>query len=194
MKFTSALLLSAAACLCCASCVEQNMQLGSNLVPIGQTYSIHTVDIPITEVYNMMADSLSGYSNTRITIGSVRDSEYGLTTRGSAITLIPVIDKDNFDLGTNRIFKSFHFAAGKDTTNVSDPSQKDILQNIFVYELPKALDAKLDFDTNKPILHSDKRVSRGTPVYDGKDSLAFDFSTEFGKKYLDMTAEDIKDI
>ena len=194
MKFKTTLLLAAAASLCCISCVEQNLKIGGNLVPVGQTYNIYNVDIPITEIYNMMADSLSGFSNSRITIGSVRDSEYGLTTRGSAFTLIPFAEKEGFDMGTNRVFKSFHFAASRDTVNFNDPSQKNILQNVYVYELSKALDAKVDFDCNKPVLHSDKRITRGTPVYDGKDSLSFDFNSEFGRKYLEMTAEDMTDI
>jgi len=65
---------------------------------------------------------------------------------------------------------------------------------VHVYALESALDPEIDYDINRPIPHGSKIISKGTPVYNGVDSLTFDFSEEFGKKYLSITADDLKDI
>lgn len=193
-KMKIRLLAAAAATLvCCASCVENSTRVGQNLIPVGQMYSFHTVDIPLDDVYVRMADSLSGFSNSRITVGAVRDADYGLSTRKCALTLIPMVDGE-IDFGKNPKFKSFHFAASKDTTSWPDPSQERILQSIKVYELSKAIDNIKDYDCNKPLERSAATITKGTPVYNGTDSLSFNFNDDFGRKYMTMTTEDLKDI
>ncbi len=182
--------LAAVACL--ASCIDSSSGLGGDLVPAGQLYKFYTVDVPVSQVYVRMADSLSGLSSSRITIGAVRDKEYGLTTRKSALALIPLTDE--MDFGENPQFKSFHFSASLDTVSAGDPSQKNILQNVNVYELSRAIDYTKDFDCNKPFPHSDGSIAKGTPVFNGSDSLSFNFTEEFGKKYLGITSEDLEDI
>src|SRR5574344_2711613 len=88
----------AAAVLCCISCIDKNNLLGGDLTPTNQTYSVYTADLPIEEMDLQMADSLSGYSSRRITVGAVRDDQFGLTTRACALTLIPMFI-DSLDLG-----------------------------------------------------------------------------------------------
>lgn len=183
----------AAAALCSAACIESSYNLGGNLVPVGQSYTFHTVSIPLTDIELCMADSLNGYSSTRMAIGAVREDEYGLTTRGCAIPLIPMFSGDCPDFGKNPVFKGFHFAAAADTISVPAEDQARILQTINVYELSRPLDAQKDFDINKPVDFGTTRISKGTPIYNGKDSLSFDFTREFGEKYLRITAEDVKD-
>jgi len=182
----------AAATLCCLSCVETNSTLGGSFVPTTETYHFHTVEIPLEGISMKMADKLSGFSDSRITIGAIREDEYGLTTRSSAFALVPLIeDRENFDIGTDPRFIRFHFAAARDTLSCYDESQESILQNIHVYELTQALDPQDDADCNTTVKHGTLPVSKGTPVYKGTDSLSFDFSEEFGKKYLQITAEDV---
>ena len=188
---TRFLVLAAAAC-CCLSCVETDNTLGGGFVPVTETYTFHTVEIPLEGISVQMADNLSGYSNSRITIGSVREPEYGLTTRGSAVTLVPLF-LDKLELGKNPVFKRFHFAAARDTTSVIDPSQLNILQNVHVYELSEPLDPAKDYDCNKPVAHGTQSIVKGTPVFNGTDSLSFDFSSEFGKRFLQLTEDDLKD-
>ena len=110
MKFR---LAAVAALFCCLACVEINTELGANLVPVDQTYSIYPKDalLPPGSISMKMTDSLSGYSQTRITIGAVRDEKYGLSTRSCALTLVPALDALDFgNLAAVKI-KRFHFAA-----------------------------------------------------------------------------------
>ena len=186
--------LAVAALFCCLSCVETNSTLGGNLVPTTETYTLYYAEVPIDGISMQMADKLSGYSDSRITIGAIQDPQYGVTTRASAVTLIPVFEKGKFNLGTNPRFQRFHFATSRDTLCFIDKSQESILQSVRVYELSKALDPEEDSDCNAPIAHGDKLITKGIPVYGGTDSLSFDFTEEFGKKYLQITADDVKDM
>lgn len=193
MKASSFLLLLVAALGCCVSCIESNSQLGGDLVPVGQTYDFYTAEVPIENIDIQMTDSLSGYSTNRVTVGAVRDEAYGLCKRSSAIPLIPLF-KDEIDFGKDPVFKSFHFAIACDTVSVARADQDCILQGIKVYELDKAIEVKKDFDCNKPLAHQSTRITKGTPIYNGQDSLSFDFSASFGQKYLSITKDDLKDI
>ena len=75
---------------CCLSCIEINYGIGSELMPKNQIYTIRTTTVPIEDISMEMADSLSGYSNKRITVGAVRDETFGLSRRSCALTLIPM--------------------------------------------------------------------------------------------------------
>lgn len=185
--------IAVSALFCCLSCVETNSQLGGNLVPINQTYKIYTAEAGLEEVYMRMADSLSGYSSKRITIGAIRDAEYGLTTRSCALTMVPVF-VDTLDLGKNPKFKRMIFQVAKDTTSFSDPNQEAILQNINVYELSRPIDASKDYNCNSTVPHLDKRITEGRLIYDGGDSLSFNFSEEFAKRFLELKDSDVQDI
>ena len=191
-EMKSKILAFAAVLLGCLSCVENDSSLGSNLIPLGQTYKFYTATIPLDNIELVMADSLSGYSSTRATTGSVRDSEYGLSTRACALTLVPIF-KDSMVIGDNPVFKNFRFAIGRDTLSSNNPDQKRILQSINVYELEAALDEKKDFDCNKKLAHGSERITKGVPVYNGGDSLTFSFNEEFGRKFLSLSKEDFKD-
>ena len=188
----------AAAFLCCLSCVSVNDKLGGSLIPTDQTYSIFTRDsLYLKEIQMKMADSLSGFSQNRITIGAIRDESYGLTTRSAAFALVPLIqDYDSSDpiFGNNPVFKSFHFAAAADSSSVASTEQSNILQNIRVYSLNKAIDAAKDYDCNSTVPHSDNIITEGVPVFGQGDSLSFNFTREFGENYLKMTRSDLKDM
>ena len=192
-KMKTRFLALAAALVCCYSCIETDSTLGGNLVPTVETYSFYTVDIPIEDITMQMADNLSGYSNSRVTIGAIREPEYGLTTRASSIALIPLF-VDKLDMGKDPVFRRFHFGIGRDTTCVLDPAQANILQRVHVYELEEPVDPTVDYDVNLPIAHGTKSITKGTPVYNGLDSLTFDFTEEFGQKYLHITQDDLKDM
>ncbi len=187
------ILAGIAAAACCLSCIESSNEVGGNLVPIGQTYKFYTVDLPVPEVSVRMADSLSGFSSKRITVGAVRDKDYGLTTRGSAVTLIPLVS-GTMDFGKDPKFRSFHFAAALDTVSVADSRQASILQPVRVYELARPIEIEKDYDCNKPFPHGSDIVTKGVPVFNGVDSLSFNFSEDFGSKYLNITEDDLKDI
>ena len=194
-KMKTRFLALAAASVCCLSCIETDATLGGGFVPAEETYTFHTLELPLEGLSTRMADKLSGYSDARITLGAIRESEYGLTTRASAVTLVPMIPNDGtFSIGSNPVFKRFHFAAARDTLSFIDGSQENILQNVRVYELTEALDPKENFDCNGTVKHGTTPVSIGVPVYNGTDSLSFDFSEEFGRKFLQLTADDLKNL
>lgn len=187
----------AAALLCCLSCVEIDSELGGNLIPTDQTYTIHPVEaqLPYGSVLQLPADSLSGYSQTRITIGAIRDSKFGLTTRSCAFTLVPAQDTLDFgNLAAAKIVR-FHFAAHLDTVSVANESQRHILQNVKVYGLSKPMDASKDYNCNGNTLGIDysKSIAKGTPTINGTDSLSFDFTEEYAKRFLSITQDDLKD-
>ncbi len=182
-----------AAAFCCLSCVEKNYELGGGLIPTNKTYKIHVSDsIFINGVRMDMADSLSGYSQTRFAVGAINDDTYGTTTRSGILTLVPLLNKgDSVLFGTDPVFKSFHFSVVSDSCSVLSLSQEHILQNIYVYSLLEPLKRN---DCNQEVSHSAKTVTVGTPVYNGSDSLSFNFTKEFGEQFFKMTAADLKDI
>ena len=182
----------AAAC-CCTACMDVDNSLGANLVPSGQNYSIYYTEKPITEIRLAMTDGLSGYSPSRFTVGVVKDPDFGTTTRSCALTLVPLFS-ESLDLGKDPVFHSFHFTAVKEATHCPDESQSNILQHFNVYELSKPLDFQKDFDCNMTVEHNEESISEDYILYNGKDSLSFNFTREFGEKYLRMTNDDVRDM
>jgi len=182
--------------LACASCVNVDDEIGSGLVPVSHTYTVVTPDPIELGVKLKTADSLSGYSSTRITIGSIRnDEEYGLSRHTSALWLVPIVNPgDTIDYGTNPVYKGFHFTAIADSFSVENTSQSYILQNVYVSELSRAVDFDEDINGNELLPHGSTRISKGIPVITGTDSLSFDFTDEYGKKYMDIQPEDLEDL
>ena len=111
----------AAALFCCLSCVEINPELGGNLIPADQTYNVYPVEaaLPAGSLKMMPSDSLSGYSQRRITIGAIRDDVYGLTTRTASFTLVPALDSLDFGNVAAAKVRRFHFSAAFDTVSVA---------------------------------------------------------------------------
>lgn len=174
-----------------SSCVKLDTSIGSNLVPLSQLYDVYSVEFPLTDIQMKMLDSLSGYSTYRMTIGAVRDEEFGLTTRACALSLVPIAD--TLDFGKNPSLRYFRFSAARDTISYADPKEANILQNINVYELEKPMDFSF-VDLNTPVAHKSDRVTDGIPVYNGRDSLSFYFNRAFGEKYMQITLDDMKDM
>lgn len=179
-----------AALICAASCVYIDDNLGKNFVPSNQIYKIRTVTLPLNCIEILPSDNLSAYSASRITVGAIRDDVFGLTKKGSAFTVVPV--NDTIDLGTNTQFRQFHFTFAKDTTSYKDKNQKNILQNVNVYELAKKIDDKCIYPSD--FKESEYRGDRiGTFTYNGGDSLSFDLSAKYAEKYLKLFGQ-TKDI
>ena len=173
-----------AAALFLAACVNIDPELGSSMVPVSSTYTTVTpAAIPIG-VKQLMADSLSGFSNNRITIGAIRqDADFGLTTRASVISFVPLFNTKH-DMGTDRKFISMHFSVALDSISVENKAEAGILQNVGVYEASRPVDFAKDGDCNATFPHGAVRVSSGVPVINGEDSLSVWFTEEFGSKYL----------
>jgi len=187
-----------AALVCCLSCVSTNLELGGNLVPVDQTYKIYCDTVffageNAAAITNRAADSLSGYSNSRVTIGAVRDEYNRLCTRSSAITLIPMYDSV-LNLGTNPEFQSFVLYLLRDSVSVADRNQANIIQNVKVSALSKAIDPAKDYDINsKPSVKAGS-ITNGTPIISAEDNLVVFFTKEFAQPFLDLKNEDVQDI
>lgn len=173
------------------SCVGVDQNLGGDFIPTDQKYDFHTAEFDLDEVWMKSIDSLTAYSSRRITIGSIRDETFGLFSRGSVVTLVPVLD--SVDFGKDPVFKRFKFKAAVDSVSVADESQASILQNVNVYALDEPLGSK-EYFSRAEIKHGSKRITKGVPIANGKDSLTFDFTEEYGKQYLSMTQDDLKDL
>ncbi len=174
-----------------ASCVGVDQSLGGDFIPIDQKYDFHTAEFDLDEVWMKSIDSLTAYSSRRITIGSIRDETFGLFSRGSVVTLVPVLD--TVDFGKDPVFRRFKFKAAVDSVSVADESQANILQNVNVYALTEPLGSK-DYFSRAEVKHGTKRITKGIPIANGQDSLTFEFTEDYGKQYLDITQDDLKDL
>ncbi len=174
----------------CASCISVDSQLGRGFLATDRQYDYYTADIPLEDIRMEEPDSLSGYSIYRFTVGALRDETFGLTTRSTAFTLVPVADSLDFGIPGTQQFKSFHFAAVSDSVSCSDPAERFILQNVRVYALASPITAKASY----PKVYPDRDggvITLGTPVYDGTDSLSFNFTKAFGEHYMTITKDDL---
>ena len=174
------------------SCVNVDERLGGDLIASNQQYDLYTADLDLKEVLMQQVDSLTAYSDNRITFGSIREDTYGLTKRGCVINLVPVLNK-TVSFGKDPKFQKFKFKCAIDSTSVYDLSQSNILQNVNVYPLTEPVGDK-DYFSQAKVNYSDKKITRGTPVVNGKDSLVFELNEEYARTFFDMTTEDTKDM
>ena len=179
-----------AALVCAASCVYVDDNLGQNFIPGDQIYEVRTATFDLDGIRMGYSDSLSAYSSSRITVGAIRDSKFGLTSRSSAFTIVPVAD--TIDVGENPRVTQFHFTVSRDTTSVEDEGQTNILQNIYVHRLEHVLDSTYLYtvDLNDKDFIGKETITRGIPVYNGGDSLSFDFSDDFAMEMVKLFQED----
>lgn len=191
LSFLKRMVLGAAVTASLTSCINVNYTLGSDFLATDQQFDTFVAEFPLEDIRMVPADSLSGYSQTRITFGAIRDSQFGLTTRSSAVTLVPMYD--SLDFGQNARFRYFHVTMSRDTVSVARDEDGYMHQNINVYELTEPLEST--YDINTKLKHGTRRITKGVPVFNGsEDTLGFFFTREFGEKYLNITLDDTKDM
>ena len=178
--FRKALLL-ALPLVALTACVENSPEIGKDLIDKTLLFDTYTVEFPIEDIRMRRANDLSGFSDTRLAIGAIRDETFGLTTRSTAFGLVPALD--TLDLGTDPKFVKFSVRFAADTISTATPGQERIFQNFYVYSLLDTLSSK-ESGTNQDIPHGTEIVSRGVPVYDGKDDLTFELNAAFGQRYI----------
>lgn len=183
MTLSERLIIIAATALAAVSCISANQQLGQDFLPGNFQYDIKSDNFGIKDIQMDTPDGLSGYSLYRFTFGSIRDEFWGETSRATAVTIVPLADSLDFGKKGTLKVRQFHFAGVPDTTSYVDASQKYILQNVHVY----ALSETPDYTKPNPELKIDRSapVSMGIPVYNGKDSLSFDFREDFTKAFIE---------
>ena len=172
------------------SCVKINEELGDNFIPTNQIWNVFPCDdVTLNDITMKQSDSLTGYSTSRITFGSIKDGQFGCT-KSSCFTLVPLLD--SIDFGTETKVLQFHFSALRDTVSVLRDSDKRMLQNVFVRPLKSALDSTVLYTgtfNNRTILenfvYTDRIITSGIPIYNGGDSLSFDFSKEYAWEVIE---------
>lgn len=173
----------AATALLAASCINADHSLGEDLVDKTLLFDTYTVEFNLDEIQMKPSSDLSGYSDSHVTIGAIRDDVFGLTTRESAFPLLPALD--TLDLGTNPEAISFQLYFAADTISYADDSQQHILQNIYVTELTKPL-GTIETNITRSIAHGEELITQGIPVCNGTSDLSFRFTKEFAQKYVDV--------
>ena len=174
-----------------ASCVKVNEELGGNFIPVDQRWNVVTPDaVALENIQLHAADSLSAYSSSRFSIGSINSPLFGKSINSTSFTLVPILD--SIDFGTNIRINQFHLTAVSNSVSAYDESQKNIIQNIFVSELKMPLDTNTLYggtfmiETNREkYLDTKNLITDGIPTYDGGDSLSFDFSPEFTAGFIE---------
>ena len=178
------LALCLTAVLVTPGCFKVDNSLGKGLVDKSLLFDTYTAEFPLEEIQLKSSEALSGYSDTRITIGAIRDEYFGLTTREAAFNLIPALD--TIDLGTNPKAVSLVLNFAQDTVSCADDSQARIFQSIYVTELTKTLPTADDDTRNtQEIPHGSKLITKGLISYNGSGDLTFDFTREYAQKFVD---------
>ena len=173
-----------------ASCVYINEELGQNLMPTDQKWDVFTPEDAVLEGIQLHAsDSLSAYNSSRFTFGSINDPKFGISDKSTSFTLVPVLD--SLDFGKNTRIKQFHFTAKRDTVSTNFSGQERIIQNVYVSELKVPLDTLalytgtfMNPENRAKYLDTENLITVGIPVYNGGDSLSFDFSREFAESIV----------
>ena len=183
-----------------AACVKVDEQLGQNLIPTDQLWDVFSpkaANFVEKDIELKVSDSLSAYTSRRIVFGATKDSEFGTCSKATSFTLVPTL-KD-LDLGENTVVRQFHFSAVRDTLSTVNDFQQRMMQNVYVYGLKEPLDSTILYtnslspgvkqagasETNRDrFLDLSKLISKGVPVYDGGDSLSFDFSAEYSESVV----------
>ena len=166
-----------------SSCIQVNEELGGNFIPTEQIWNVFPcAPVALSDITMERSDSLSGYSTTRFTFGSVKDDNFACV-KGTSFTLVPLAD--SLDFGKNTQVLQFHFTAVRDTVSVLYDYQQRMLQNVFVYSLKEPLDSTILYTGERDRLKIlDGTITKGTPVYNGGDSLSFDFSEAYAKAVI----------
>ena len=181
------LALCVAAALILPGCVEVDNSLGDGLVDKSLLYDTHSVEFELAEIQMKKSDALSGYSSKKLTLGAVRDDDFGLTTREAAFPLIPALD--TIDLGTNPQPVKFTVRFSADTISCNDDSQARIFQNLRVTELLEPLPVGANTGCTQEIPHGTQLITDGIPVYDGSGELSFSLNKAYAQKYIDAIVE-----
>ena len=168
-----------------SACVDVNTDLGQNLAPREHRYEVFCENIPLRNIRVQRADSTYAYSNFRITVGAVKDEDFGLTVKSSAFTLVPVDSILNF--GKDPEFEGFFLTMSRDSVSLPVGEDPRVAQTLRVY----ALNSNCDINNSKEFLYTDdvKKIDQAllgaepitdyTPVYSGEDTLNIHFRSEF---------------
>ena len=169
------------------SCVKVNTDLGQNLAPREHRYDVFYETIPLKNIRVQRVDSSYAYSTFRVTVGAVKDDNFGLTVKSSAFTLIPVDSVLNF--GRDPEFQGFFLTMARDSLSVPYGEDPRTPQTIRAY----ALNANCDINSTKDFLYTsdvakidaalagEEPITDYSLVYCGEDTLNIHFKAREGR-------------
>lgn len=175
----------------CSACISVDDRLGQDFIPAAHKWQVVSVSFDLKDIESAAAEELGGYSSRRMCVGGISGDGVSWNGNGAAFALIPLVDTAKLDFGDVQKIHGFHFAAATDTVSFRDGDQADIIQNIRVRELSKPLgiDVLYAGKGNEGLYDPDGPVvTRGIPTFSGGDSLSFDFTEAFARKYIDAIA------
>ena len=146
-------------------------------------YDTYTVEVELDNIQMKMADALSGYSSSKLTVGAIRDDVLGLSTREAAFPLIPALD--TIDLGSNPTPVSFTMRFSADSVSCNDDDNARILQNLRITALSAPLPVGASTSCTQDIPHGSTLLTKGIPVYNGTGDLSITFSLDYARQYID---------
>ena len=167
------------------ACVKVNTDLGQNLAPREHRYEVFYEEIPLKNIRVQRVDSTYAYSTFRITVGAVKDDNYGLTVKSSAFTLIPADSVLNF--GRETEFKDLMLSLSRDSLSVPFGEDARTPQHLRAY----ALNANCDINESKDFLYTgdvekinaalvgQDPITDYSLVYCGEDTLNVHFKADF---------------
>lgn len=172
------------------SCINIDKELGGNFIPTDQIWNVFPCEpVVLEDITLSYSDSLSGYSTSRFTFGSVMGDEF-TGGRVTSFTLVPLVD--SLDFGEDTEVLQFHFTASRDTLSFLYDAQERMLQNVYVHPLKAPLDSTILYTNSlstaenlEKYVDLQKRITNGTPIYNGGDSLSFDFSKEYAWEVIE---------
>ena len=186
-----AVLISAAAAAA-VSCVENNRETGSGILPDGYVPEVGmmTFEVPVT---NRISDSVQSSNSTNMLIGTISDPLFGTVTSNAASYIIPY--SDSTDFGTDPELIGAYITLSIDSTYYLESNQEGIHQRIRVYRMTHELDSTLEFcNSMKPEYYDPVPVTVSDPVVYGTGQIRIDLTDEFASELLATTPEEFEDL
>ena len=174
-----------------ASCVNIDESLGENFIPHDQIWDVYPCDnVTLTDITMKPARNMSGYSTRRFTFGAVKDQRF-TTSKSTSFTLVPLMDTLDFGKKVNGYPKvtQFHLTAIRDTVSMVFDNQERILQNVYVNSLREPVDSTSLYADDPKFQIKEGYITKGIPIYDGGDSLSFDFREEYALAVIEGIEE-----
>lgn len=188
------LILSLVTIISFTSCVLNDKELGNHLVPDDYILKVGAYKFNIN-VTTSQPDSVQGFSNDYMLVGYEKNDEFGLAKSSSASYVFPT--EDSLDLGINPELKEAYISLKIDSIKSNMEGQENIIQNLYVYKLNKDLDSNtisnISFSEEDIISVPNSRISIGSTVYTGGDSIKIRITDEFANELLKTTYEESND-
>ena len=175
-------LLLAAIAVSFSACIQVNDSFGDGFVPGDQDISTNIYSATNIPLYTAVLDSISTRSNyaQKNVFGNINISPFGKVNANAIMRFYPHVSDHRF--GERPEFISAEFTFVITGTKAADENQKNVVQNIRMYELNKTLYYDSTY-YNTSITQSDYNptpISLSGVTYNGDDTLVVPITKEYG--------------